>query len=451
MVDDWYERLNLEAIIGRHKDRGISLDALVRGMLAYKLGDNFSVLQAGQWLNRSEVREHYELPNFNVKTLYRAIETLGRNRERIVRELQDRVLKLLNLESTDVLMDWTSIVYYGDLASLAKFGYSRDHRPDKKQVTLGVAQLAPPVNVPISMTVEAGNVNDQEHFRRTYDQVRSVLNESSLIVFDKGANDKRNLEGIVLDRNDYLTSKKLNSSDDAIFQTFDVNVWECVNEDDGVYALKRIFPSRVNYYFFSETLKSDHLASRRRKAERLLEEARAIQRSLDDGKRLPKRFRINNPLVDVRYEYQTKLVSMDEEAALRLLYDAVVDGREGCFCLTSSRDMEAAEALKIYRSKDAVEKLFHSLKSEVEVRPLRVWSTDAVYGVLLVGFIAQLMISLTRYFITPASAVSTKFLASSLQKLTVTVVSLNNGLRKRFYSNFDSLNMAILSSMLAET
>ena len=449
MVDDWYERLDMAAVVGRHKDRGISLDALVRGMLAYKLGDNFSVLQAGEWLNRPEVLEHYSLPKFNVKTLYRAVETLGRNRERIVRELQDRVLKLLDLESTDVLMDWTSIVYYGDLASLAKYGYSRDHRPDKKQVTLGVAQLAPPVNVPIAMTIEAGNINDQAHFRRTYDQVRNVLDDRSLVVFDKGANDKKNLENIVLDRNDYLTSKKLNASDDAVFQAFSSNAWERI--DDGVHALKKIFPSRVNYYFFSEKLKSEHLASRRRKAERLLAEAMMIQQSLDDGKRLPKRFRINNPLVDVRYDYQTKLAAMDEEAALRLLFDEVIDGREGCFCLTSSRDMPAKEALRIYRSKDAVEKLFHSLKSEVEVKPIRVWSDDAVYGVLLLGFIAQLMISLTRYFVSPVKTVSTKFIAASLQNLTVTVVPMESGGNRRFYSNFDPLNRAILTGFLAET
>jgi transposase len=113
--------------------------------------------------------------------------------------------------------------------------------------------------------------------------------------------------------------------------------------------------------------------------------------------------------------------------------------------------MDAAEALRVYRSKDAVEKLFHSLKNEIEVRPLRVWSDDAVYGVLLLGFIAQLFISLTRYFVRPVGSVSTKFIASSLQNLTVTVVSGENGRRKRIYSNFDPLNRAILSSMLAET
>jgi hypothetical protein len=38
-------------------------------------------------------------------------------------------------------LDWTSIVYYGDMAKLAKFGYSRDHHPGERQLTLGAAML----------------------------------------------------------------------------------------------------------------------------------------------------------------------------------------------------------------------------------------------------------------------------------------------------------------------
>jgi hypothetical protein len=34
MVDDWSERLGFNDVIGRHKSKGIDLDALVRGMLA---------------------------------------------------------------------------------------------------------------------------------------------------------------------------------------------------------------------------------------------------------------------------------------------------------------------------------------------------------------------------------------------------------------------------------
>jgi len=345
MVDDWYERLGLNDIIGRHKSKGIDLDALVRGMLAYKLGDNFSVLRAGEWLNSPAVLEHYELREFNSRALYRAVELLGQQRERIILELQDAILRLCHLPSTDIVMDWTSLVYYGDELKLAKYGYSRDHQPGERQLTLGVAQLAPPLNLPIGMTVEAGNLNDTAHFRTTYQQVRRVLLERSLVIFDKGANDKRNLTAIELDSNDYLTSKKLNKCDDQVFQSFAPGKWELVDKKEGVHALVHKFPSRINYYFFSSQLREDHEASLRRLAERKLQEAKDIQRSLDGGKGLPKRFRLRNPLVDASYEYQTKLAEMDEEAALRFVMEELRTGREGCFCLTSSREMPPAQAL----------------------------------------------------------------------------------------------------------
>jgi len=132
MVDDLYERLGLNDIIGRHKSKGIELDVLVRGMLVDQLGDNFSILQASEWLNRKEILEHYSIRAFNSKTLYRAVERLGRNRERIVHELQDGVLELLGRPKTDILLDRTSIVHYGDMAKLAKYGYSRDHNPGER-------------------------------------------------------------------------------------------------------------------------------------------------------------------------------------------------------------------------------------------------------------------------------------------------------------------------------
>jgi len=118
---------------------------------------------------------------------------------------------------------------------------------------------------------------------------------------------------------------------------------------------------------------------------------------------------------------------MDEEAALRLLLADVIDGREGCFCLTSSKDMAAEEALRVYRSKNAIGKFFRSLKSEVKIKHVRVWTEDAVFGVLLIGFIAQLMIGLTCYFVKLVKRMSTKFIIASLQNLTKTVVLMGNG------------------------
>lgn len=104
-------------------------------------------------------------------------------------------------------MDWTSIVLHGKEAKLGKHGYSRDHRPDKKQITLGVSELADPINIPIGMTVEPGNINDTTHFKKTYGQLSGRLKEGSLVIFDKGANSVHNVAMIRADNLQYMTAK----------------------------------------------------------------------------------------------------------------------------------------------------------------------------------------------------------------------------------------------------
>ncbi|MDD4424277.1 MAG: transposase, partial [Methanocorpusculum parvum] len=163
-------------------------------LTAYKLSDNFSIKRAHSWLMQPETREYYDLPPFTGKTLYRLLETLGENSACIISGLQERIFSRCQFEHTDVNIDWTSLVLHGSASPLGKYGYSRDHRPDKQQITLGITELAHPINVPIGVTVKAGNVNDVTHFRSTFLQSQKKLTEGSLIIFDKGAGSKQNLE-----------------------------------------------------------------------------------------------------------------------------------------------------------------------------------------------------------------------------------------------------------------
>jgi transposase len=103
-------------------------------------------------------------------------------------------------------LDWTSITLYGTKSKLGRHGYSRDHRPDKLQITVGVSELKKPTNIPIGITVNRGNVLDLQHFPDTYNQVKNKLKKGSLIVFDKGANTVENIKLIQEDEMTYLTS-----------------------------------------------------------------------------------------------------------------------------------------------------------------------------------------------------------------------------------------------------
>lgn len=158
LVKTLYEILNFSEIFGKHKKKGISIDDLLIALISYKLTDNFSIKRSHGWINRLEVLQIFNLISFSERTIYRLLETIGANREEIISDIQDRIFDRYDFDLTDINMDWTSIVLHGNKAELGKYGYSRDHRPDKKQITIGLAKLANPINIPIGMTVEPGNL-----------------------------------------------------------------------------------------------------------------------------------------------------------------------------------------------------------------------------------------------------------------------------------------------------
>ena len=186
-VEKLYDILDFPSIFNKHKQRGIDINKLLKAFVSYKLTDNFSIKRAHEWVTRDEVLERFNLDTFSERTLYRVLKTIGANREEIISDIQDNLFSRYDFEHTNINMDWTSIVLHGDKAPLGKYGYSRDHRPDKKQITIGISELADPIHVPIGITVEKGNVNDQTHFKKTYHQVINRLEENSLIVFGKDA------------------------------------------------------------------------------------------------------------------------------------------------------------------------------------------------------------------------------------------------------------------------
>jgi len=295
------------------------------------------------------------------------------------------------------------------------------------------------------VTVKPGNVNDISHFSATYGQVRNRLRKGSLVIFDKGGHSKKNVELILADKMKYLTAKKLNTSDDKRIKNFDKTKAELIDPVDGIYGVKFAKPSRIDYFYFSEKLKQNHLESRRRQAIRKLKEAKDIQACIETKKRLPKRFTVNNPLVEYSISYQTKLVEMTEDDALKILNKAIQTGREGFFCIVSSENLTLQEALVTYRKKDSIEKVFNSLKNEIEIKPLRVWSDSGIKGAIIIGFIAQLFVSLMRYEVEEVAHTSTKFICRSLMNLTVTVEFCQDGRKRRVYSNFDPINREILA------
>jgi transposase len=444
----FFEKLNFYDIFSKHKSKGFDINSLLIGLLGYKLTENFSIKEASNWMNQDEVLGILKLKPFNQRVLYRTLETIGSNKEEILCDILNCLFSEYDFEHTDINLDWTSLVLHGTKCKLGKHGYSRDHRPDKLQITVGVSELADPINIPIGITVNKGNVLDLQHFPDTYNQVKSKLKEGSLIVFDKGANTKDNIELIEGDELKYLTAMKLNESHDKIIAAFDKddkdNV-KIVDSKKGIYGIKIVKPSSIKYFYFSESLQKKQLEAKARAVMRKLQEAKEIQKAVIKNKKLPKKFRVNNELIEIDYSFRTKLEELSDEEAIELLKASLINGREGFFCLKSNRDLTLEDALITYRKKDSIEKIFHSLKNEIQIKPLRVWSEDSIYGAIILGFIAQLFISLMRYEFEELKHTSTKFIKKSLKNLTLTIKFKINGIKNYIFANFDRINSLIVA------
>jgi transposase len=446
-VQYFYEKLNFSDIFSKHKSRGLDLNSLLIGLVSYKLTENFSIKEAGKWLNQEEILEILNLKSFHEKVLYRTLEILGRNKEKILSDILSSLFSVYGFEETDINLDWTSIVLHGTKSELGKYGYSRDHRPDKLQITVGVSELKKPINIPIGVTVNRGNVLDLQHFPETYNQVKSRLKKGSFIVFDKGANTVDNIKLIQEDEMKYLTSMKLNSSDDKIIESFDLESAQVVDSEKSIYGIKVVKPNSIKYLYFSESLQKKQLEAKARTVLKKLQEAKEIQEVIVKNKKLPKKFRINNELIEIDYSFRTKLEKLSDEEAIELLKSSIINGREGFFCLKSNKNLTLGEALEIYREKDSIEKIFDSLKNEIQIKPLRVWSEYSIYGAILLGFIAQLFISLMRYEFEEIKHRSTKFIKKSLKNLTLTIKFVKNEIRNYIFANFDKINSLIVIKM----
>lgn len=450
-VKKYSEKLAFEQIFSRYKKRGINLVHLLEALITYRLTENQSTTRASEWINRPSVLEQFDLSTFEERTLFRVLEVIGDNYEEIIHLLQNNIFSQYDFPHTDVNLDWTSFVLWGTKAKLGEYGYSREHRPDKKQIAVGISQLREPMNIPVGLTVQSGNVNDQSHFKKTFLQVCEKLKENSQIVFDKGGQSKDNINLVLAHKMKYLSAKKLNKSDDKRIKKFVKSPETIIDAIQGVYGEIINYPSRTDYFFFSEQLQRNQIEAKLRLAERKLTEAKEIQKAINKGKPLPKRFTINNPLVDITYTYQTKLTQLTDEQAKKLVQAATITGREGFFCLISSEKLTLEQALKTYRMKDSIEKIFQSLKNDINIKPLRVWTTKSLCGAILIGFLAQLIISLMRYDYKELKQISPKFIKISLMNLTVTIEIQKSIPKRSIFSNFETINTLICCQNTAIT
>jgi transposase len=431
-VKQIFEELHLMPVLDELKHCGHSLSSLITGLVSYKLTDDLSVINCHNWMNDNPLLlQELTLDPFGKDALYRGLETIGEHRHQILRHLLFTLKKQYGVGLDMVFMDWTSTYFEAKPSDLIRYGHSRDHRPDRPQVTIGLAQDQRS-KLPVGLTIQPGNINDQTHFKHTYDQIKPGLRTGSVLVFDAGATGNPNLDLLISDKMRYLSRMKLNKSDvNNHLNRFSKDEWTRVitgNEDEEVYGMKLVFPSRIKYLYFSQTLYDDIMMNRRKHLELDYDEALSLRKNIEAKKKPRKKYRNSNHFLRTHISYTFPLTGMTRKEAIDHALQQSITGKEGFFTLISNKDLSVHEALRFYREKDTLEKMFHSMKNEIQLRPTRVWKQEEIYGSILIVFLAQLVISLLRYKHTSLRCVSTKFIIQSLKNFALTIIQNENGL-----------------------
>jgi transposase len=364
---------------------------------------------AEDWYRRTALDDLLGVPaeRINDDRLYRALDRLLPHKRALEVHLKERLGALFELDYELLLYDVTSTYFEGQAEgnALARRGYSRDHRPDCKQVCIGLVVTRD--GVPLGYEVFAGNRTDVTTveeivttMERRYGQARRVW------VMDRGMTSAENIAWLQSSERNYLIGTSKSELKKFASQLVDRQDWLQVR--DGVEAKVCAGPDG------SETFLLVRSAERQQKEQAM--HARFCERIETALASLQRRIaRAQNPIDRSATERQIgRLLGRNSRAAaryaIRLVDDPKIPARlrlewsahaewdewsrhsEGCYLLrTNLRDWSPEALWRTYIQLSEAEAAFRIHKSELSIRPIWHQREDRVLAHILVCFLAYVL------------------------------------------------------------
>jgi len=164
------ERLRLREVVNRHcwpegagpEDIDVGRMALV--LILNRLQAPRPLVHVGTWLAGTALPEvlQVDAAQCNDDRLARTLDTLLPHLDAIWQDLVVAAITTFEVDLRYLCYDLTSVSFCGayEEADLVRYGYSRDHRPDRKQIELA-ATVTAAGGVPVDYRALAGNVADR--------------------------------------------------------------------------------------------------------------------------------------------------------------------------------------------------------------------------------------------------------------------------------------------------
>ena len=209
-----WNRLNLSKIISDNvirQDRRITIDVCkyIEIMAVNRCINPLSKLAASRWMDitcYSVMKGYSPLPR-DVEYFYRSMDYLLKAKDDIENELFNQLRNLFTVNVNLTFYDITSTFFHTDSCPLSKNGLSRDKRPDKKQIVIGVVTSYE--GYPLKHFVFEGNTKDEKTVGKVVQSLKKDFHiEETIFVGDRGMITRLNLDRIEAEEFDYIMAVK---------------------------------------------------------------------------------------------------------------------------------------------------------------------------------------------------------------------------------------------------
>jgi len=329
--------------------------------------------------------------------LYRCLDRILEHRQELFRHLQQRWKDLFDAQFDVLLYDLTSTYVEGEaeLNPKAKRGYSRDGRPDCKQVV--VALVITPEGFPLAYEVMDGNTSDKTTLRGFLERIEELYGKARRVwLMDRGIPTEAVLEEMRAAEREmfYLVGTPRGRVNKYEKQWLDLP-WRKVRDSVEV----KLFSQDGELYVLakSEGRQAKEIAIRRKKLARLMRKLRAMRRSCPKRDQLLMRVgaakteagrafgfvKINLPKAGEEVTRETFTFQVDKEKL------KAAQMRDGHYLLRTNLVAEDPAVLwDRYMQLVQVEAAFKCLKSELGIRPIYHQLEHRVDAHILVAFLA---------------------------------------------------------------
>jgi transposase len=387
-----WERLQLGRILAK---AGLSERArmLTEVMILNRLVHPTSEYAMPDWVRRTALEDILKA-DFSVLSddaLYLNLDRLHPNRQAIEDALAKRETQLFDLDDTYYLYDLTSTYFEGQCLAnpKAQRGYSRDKRPDCKQVMVGL--VLDRDGFPKAHEVFDGNRQD----RTTLDEMLGILEERSgrhggaTVIVDRGMAFEENLAQIKARHHHYIVASRQPERNAWLAEFEDEGGWDEVvrtpsprnsaQKNARVWVKRQEKDEEVYVLCRSEGREKKDRAIRDKHEERLLRDLDKLKARIAAG-RLKKSDKVHQAIGRLRERYPrvARYYHITYDAATaQLSYAEDTEKKDkarqvdGAYLLrTDRKDLNADELWRTYILLTRVEDAFRDMKSPLSERPI---------------------------------------------------------------------------------